>query len=223
MALLLLTTAAMALPIDWGGSLGLDTTLIDNIRRSKDKVPTAKNSGTQGIANNDNGAHFQTYVFKLNPHLIVNDAVSIKGELSSGHTRGGFWGDNATQTQDQNTGSNSYYSTVPAQRSTLNVNQLYAELYADTALVRDCLFHFSFDDTVSALKNLKASGIKYLISTTFPTCTENTNIKTGGYRKINLSIYPYNLGDPLILFKEKTGNTNYSKSLGVWDLTQIEI
>jgi hypothetical protein len=94
---------------------------------------------------------------------------------------------------------------------------------ADTALVRDCLFHFSFDDTVSALKNLKASGIKYLISTTFPTCTENTNIKTGGYRKINLSIYPYNLGDPLILFKEKTGNTNYSKSLGVWDLTQIEI
>lgn len=135
-ALLVLTSSAMALPIDWGGSLGLDTTLIDNIRRSKDDVPTAKNDGTQGIVDNDNGAHFQTYVFKLNPHLIVNDAVSIKGELSSGHTRGGFWGDNATQTQDQNTGSNSYYSTVPAQRSTLNVNQLYAELYADTALVK---------------------------------------------------------------------------------------
>ncbi len=134
---LISATPALALPIDWGGSLGFDTNLINNIRRTKDSItkPDPKD-GTQGIEGGDNGAHFQTYIFKLNPHMIVNDAVSIKGELSSGHLRGGFFGGDSTQTQDSTTGSNAYHSTVPAQRSALNVNQLYAELYADTALIK---------------------------------------------------------------------------------------
>lgn len=136
MGLLFFASSAMALPIDWGGSLGFDTTLINNIRRTKDDIVDNTPSGTQGIESNDDAAHFQTYVFKLNPHMIVNDAVSIKGEFSTGHTRGGLMGDNSTQTQDPDAGSNAYYSTVPAQRSTLNVNQLYAELYADTAMVK---------------------------------------------------------------------------------------
>lgn len=138
--LVLLSSSAMALPIDWGGSLGFDTTMINNFRRTGDNiakpVPPAPGTGTQGINSTDDSAHFQTYVFKLNPHMIVNDAVSIKGELSSGHTRGGFFGDDSTQSQDPTNGTGSYFSTVPAQRSSLNVNQLYAELYADTALVK---------------------------------------------------------------------------------------
>ena len=136
LAFLFSSGSAMALPIDWGGSLGFDTTLINNIRRTKDDIVDNTPNGTQGIESNDDAAHFQTYVFKLNPHMIVNDAVSVKGEFSTGHTRGGFMGDNSTQSQDPDAGSNAYYSTVPAQRSTLNVNQLYAELYADTAMVK---------------------------------------------------------------------------------------
>jgi hypothetical protein len=138
LGLVLTTGSALALPIDWNGSLAFDTNLITNIRRTNDNVASPKpaGTGTQGIADNDNGAHFQTYIFKLNPNLIVNDAVSIKGELSSGHARGGIMGDNSTQSQDADAGSNAYYSTVPAQRSSLNVNQLYAELYADTAMVK---------------------------------------------------------------------------------------
>ncbi|MBY0516107.1 MAG: hypothetical protein K2P81_04315 [Bacteriovoracaceae bacterium] len=133
--LVFITLPAMALPIDWGGSLGFDDTLINNIRLSKDDVTKA--NGTQGISTGDDGAHFQTYILKLNPHMIVNDSVSVKGELSTGYARGGFSGDNTTQAQNGSTaGSNSYYSTVPAQRSALNVNQLYAELYADTALIK---------------------------------------------------------------------------------------
>jgi hypothetical protein len=136
LGLIFTATSAMALPIDWSGSLAFDTTLINNIRRTKDDITNNTPNGTQGIEDNDNSAHFQTYIFKLNPHLIVNDAVSVKGEFSTGHTRGGMWGDNSTQTQDPDAGSNAYYSTVPAQRSSLNVNQLYAELYADTAMVK---------------------------------------------------------------------------------------
>ena len=136
-ALVLSSHMALALPIDWGGSLGYDTTLINNYRRTNDnvvKTPGAYN-GTQGIETGDNSAHFQTYLFRLNPTLIVNDSITVKGELSTGHIRGGFMGDNSTQNQNP-TGNNSYFHTTSAQNNALNVNQLYAEIYADTALIK---------------------------------------------------------------------------------------
>jgi hypothetical protein len=130
--------SAMALPIDWTGVFGVDTHMINNTCHTGDDVTkdlTARN-GTQGITGDCN-ANFQTYVFKLNPQIIVNDGVTLKGEFSSGYLRGGIAGDNATNNQDgSNSGNNSYFFTSAAQRSGLNVNQMYMELYADTALVK---------------------------------------------------------------------------------------
>ncbi len=135
--------SAIALPIDWTGVFGVDTHLLNNVCRTNDDVPAkfdpttgdrlAGELGTQGITG-DCGATFQTYIFKLNPQIIVNDGVSLKGELSSGYIRGGFAGDNATNGENGTGGS--YFSSTPAQRSGLNVNQMYMELYADTALIR---------------------------------------------------------------------------------------
>jgi hypothetical protein len=71
----------------------------------------------------------------MNPQIIVNDGVTLKGEFSTGHIRGGFAGDNSANNQD-GSGNNSYFFTTPAQRSALNVNQMYMELYADTALLK---------------------------------------------------------------------------------------
>ena len=136
LGLIFSVTSAFALPIDWNGSVGFTDTLINKFRRTTDTIANNTPSGTEGITSTDDSAHFQTYIFKLNPHMIVNDAVSIKGEFSTGSMRGGIMGDNTSQTQDADAGTNSYYSTVPAQRSSLNVNQLYAELYADTAMVK---------------------------------------------------------------------------------------
>jgi hypothetical protein len=86
---------AMALPIDWSGVFGADTHMLSNTCKSADDItkPVGARNGTQGITSDCN-ASFQTYVFKLNPQIIVNDAVTLKGELSSGYTRGGFAGDN---------------------------------------------------------------------------------------------------------------------------------
>ncbi len=135
--------SASALPIDWTGVFGVDTHLLNNVCRTKDTVPQkfnpstgARNAGTEGTQglDGDCGATFQTYVFKLNPQIIVNDGVTLKGELSSGYLRGGFAGDNATNGQNGTGGS--YFFVSPAQRSGLNVNQMYMELYADTALIR---------------------------------------------------------------------------------------
>lgn len=136
LSLVVFSASSFALPIDWGGSLAFDTVMLSNFRKTTDAVdkPTAQ-AGTQGIQDGNDGAQFHTYIFKLNPHLIVNDAVSVKGELSSGHARGGFMGGNSAQAESGSAGG-AYYNTVPANRSSLNVNQLYAELYADTALIK---------------------------------------------------------------------------------------
>lgn len=134
--------SALALPIDWTGVFGVDTHLLNNVCRTKDDIPAKFNAngtrvaateGTQGISG-DCGATFQTYIFKLNPQIIVNDGVTLKGELSSGYIRGGFAGGEASNGQNGTGGS--YFFTSPAQRSGLNVNQMYMELYADTALIR---------------------------------------------------------------------------------------
>jgi len=129
--------SAFALPIDWNGVFGVDTHQITNFRRTNDDVTknVASKDGTEGIASGDKGASFQTYIFKLQPQIIVNDGVTLKGELSTGHIRGGFAGDNSANNQD-GPGNNAYFFTSPAQRSALNVNQMYMELYADTALVK---------------------------------------------------------------------------------------
>lgn len=132
--------SAFALPIDWTGAFGVDTHMLSNTCRTSDDVTgkfnagVPQNTGTQGIGGKC-GANFQTYVFKLNPQIIVNDGVTLKGELSSGYLRGGFAGGESGNNQD-GSGNNSYFFTSPAQRSALNVNQMYMELYADTALVK---------------------------------------------------------------------------------------
>ncbi len=129
--------SARALPIDWSGVFGTDTHLLNNTCRTSDpvsKAPGAK-TGTQGLANGDCDMNFQSYTLRLNPNIIVNDGVTLKGELSTGHFRGNFAGSDAANNQD-GSANNSYFFTTPAQRSALNINQMYMEMYADTALIK---------------------------------------------------------------------------------------
>lgn len=137
--------SAFALPIDWTGVFGVDTHMLSNTCRTSDKIGAAEKplpseggtrTGTQAIRNGDCDATFQTYTLRLNPNIIVNDGVTLKGELSTGYFRGGFAGGDATNVGDRTSGSNAYFFTTPAQRSALNVNQMYMEMYADTALVK---------------------------------------------------------------------------------------
>lgn len=140
--------SAFALPIDWTGVFGVDTHMLNNTCRTSDKIGvaekplpgdatgTATRTGTQALRNGDCDATFQTYTLRLNPNIIVNDGVTLKGELSTGYFRGGFAGGDASNVGDGTSGSNAYFFTTPAQRSALNVNQMYMELYADTALIK---------------------------------------------------------------------------------------
>jgi hypothetical protein len=95
---------------------------------------------------------------------------------------------------------------------------------ADLILCRDCLVHFSFADIHAAISNFKKSGSKYLLTTTFTNVTRNMDIKTGGWRPLNLEIEPFNLPKPILIINENCteGNMAYTdKSLALWELAAL--
>jgi hypothetical protein len=132
-----LTSNSFALPIDWNGSVGFDSNIITNARRTSDNCTTG--NGSECIADGNDHGRYQSYILKLNPSIIVNDSATIKGEISTGSFRGGFYGGDTEWGGDYDTAgsaSASYYNTQAGGNNGLVLNQLYAELYADTALFR---------------------------------------------------------------------------------------
>jgi len=125
-----------ALPIDWHGVLGFDTNIIDNYRRLEGNTFAGNSDGTQEIplpAGNEESANWQSYIFRLQPNIVINDSATIKAELSSGYARGGFAGSNSTQSQQSGLGNQLYPLNFSDGGDSLIVNQLYTELYSDTA------------------------------------------------------------------------------------------
>lgn len=132
---LLFPVTALSVPIDWHGVFGVDTTLIDNYRRIESKVDNSGGVGSQEVGLSS-GAHanssFQSYLFRLNPTMIINDAATIKGEFTTGYGRGGRLGDNSTRSFDDDMGNALYLQNSPSGDS-LVVNKIFVELYSDTA------------------------------------------------------------------------------------------
>jgi hypothetical protein len=94
----------------------------------------------------------------------------------------------------------------------------------DLILCRDCLVHFSFADIFKALNNLRASGSRFLLTTTFPTRQENLPIPTGKWRPLNLERAPFFLPPPLTILNEgctENGGEYADKSLGLWELDDV--
>jgi hypothetical protein len=90
---------------------------------------------------------------------------------------------------------------------------------ADVVLCRDALVHFSFADIWRALANLRRSGARYLITTTFIGDRENEEIATGAWRPLNLERPPFCFPPPQRLIDERcwhTGGIYADKRLGVW-------
>jgi hypothetical protein len=65
---------------------------------------------------------------------------------------------------------------------------------SDLMICRDCLFHLSYEDTKSVLKNFVDSRTPYLLATTHKTneVLLNEDITTGSFRLIDLFASPYN-------------------------------
>ena len=94
----------------------------------------------------------------------------------------------------------------------------------DAIFCRDCLVHLTLEQAVAAVANLKRSGSTYLITTTFPTRTENIPARTGSWRPLNLEIPPFSFPKPIEIIRERAtdpDDRNNDKSMGVWRLSDL--
>jgi hypothetical protein len=96
---------------------------------------------------------------------------------------------------------------------------------SDLLLCRDCLVHFSYCDIGRAITNIIRSGSKFLLTTTFPSRT-NEDINTGLWRPINLEAPPFSFPKPMQLINENCSEENgryYDKSLGLWKISDLPL
>ncbi|HEY5589325.1 MAG TPA: class I SAM-dependent methyltransferase [Candidatus Paceibacterota bacterium] len=94
----------------------------------------------------------------------------------------------------------------------------------DLIFVRDCFVHLSFQEISKSIQNIKKSGSKYLLTTTFPNHKENVNSSNGGWRTINLVEEPFNLSTPLLVINENCTEDNLKyldKSIALWELSEL--
>lgn len=90
---------------------------------------------------------------------------------------------------------------------------------ADAVFCRDALVHLSFAEGTAALANFRATGSRWLLSTTFPSVSRNVDIVTGRWRPINLQLPPYSMSRPVALFFEGSTERGASqKAIGIWSL-----
>lgn len=68
---------------------------------------------------------------------------------------------------------------------------------ADVVIMRDVLAHLSNEDALLALKNVRSTGARYLVATTFDGADNAHDTRTGGYREVDLRYEPFGLGDPV--------------------------
>lgn len=97
---------------------------------------------------------------------------------------------------------------------------------SDIIINRDCLVHLSFDDIFKCIRNIKGSGCKYLLTSTFPKHKVNYNINTGDWRPINLEKSPFKFPKPIFLINENCMEGDLSfvdKSLGLWLIEDIKL
>lgn len=95
----------------------------------------------------------------------------------------------------------------------------------DLIFCRDLFVHLSFDQISRAIKNIKVSGSKYLLTTSYKCRSVNHDIKEiGKWRPLNLEIAPFFLGDPVEeIFENCTeGNMAYNdKYLLLFEIKNI--
>ena len=89
----------------------------------------------------------------------------------------------------------------------------------DLILCRSVLFHLAFANVGKVLRNFKASGAKWLLTTTYPYFNNpNQDIQDGHWHRINLEKPPFNWPAPYLLMVEGNEPDGW---LGLWKLEEI--
>jgi hypothetical protein len=111
-----------------------------------------------------------------------------------------------------------------------NINFIQLDLITDQLpttdliLCRDCLFHLPTNAVISAIKNIKKSNSKYLLTTSYNWrgMSNNTDINFGEWRRINLETTPFNFPAPIyFIFEGSTRKTDVDRFLGLWKISDL--
>ena len=95
---------------------------------------------------------------------------------------------------------------------------------ADAILCRDCLVHLSFDNIRRAVGRFRASGAKWLLTTTFPEWDVNSDCEDGDWRALNLQRPPFDWPAPTELINERCDEGDggwHDKSLALWRIADL--
>lgn len=96
----------------------------------------------------------------------------------------------------------------------------------DLIMVRDCLVHLTNENVMKALNNVKKSGSKYLLTTSFIDKDNPKDIQNGQWRAINLIKTPFSVPEPLTILPdggvEYYGEKHKNKSMILIDIDKME-
>lgn len=93
----------------------------------------------------------------------------------------------------------------------------------DLIFCRDCFVQLPYEDIKNAIYNIKQSGAKYLLSTSFPN-HGNIDKSIGNWRPIDLCKEPFNLSKPIQIITEGCTEDNgiyKDKSMYLWKIAEI--
>lgn len=94
----------------------------------------------------------------------------------------------------------------------------------DLVFCRDCLVHLSYRNIRAAIDNLKSSGSRWLLTTTFPEHRENEDIEDGDWRLLNFELPPFRFPSAAALINEGCSEQDgkyADKSLGLWEIASL--
>jgi hypothetical protein len=95
---------------------------------------------------------------------------------------------------------------------------------ADALLCRDCLVHLSFANIARVLGVVRASGTRYLITTTFLEQQTNIDVVDGDWRPLNLERAPFDFPPPVAVLLEgceEEGGAYADKALAAWPVSEL--
>lgn len=90
---------------------------------------------------------------------------------------------------------------------------------ADTVLIREVLFHLSFDDVFAVLRNVLSRPRRFILITTDGHNAFNADIRSGDWRLLNFEAAPFRFPEPEFWIAEDSSVRN--RRLGAWKADSI--
>jgi hypothetical protein len=87
-------------------------------------------------------------------------------------------------------------------------------------LCKDCLIHLSHELIFRAMANIKRSGIRHVLLTTYPQQTRNVDILTGDTWRLNLQLPPFRLPPPKEIRLEGLEG-EFQKHIALWSVDDL--